>query len=115
MLGTRANVKVLRMVEVHSYRLVWPTEIVQWTGLSRSGVWKALHCLEDVSIIEPVDTGHGRVYPFRFASRNRLAGSIKGLFGAERDLLRRLRVRGESYDRGALLDPDAQESLPLLW
>lgn len=105
MLGREANLRVLRAITVNSWRLMWPSQVVDWTGLSRTGVWNALHRLEEAWIIEPVDTGHGRVYPFRFTARNRLADPLQKLFWAEQEVVR----------TGILLDPEKAQSVPRIW
>lgn len=115
MLGGGANLGVLRAIAAHSWRLVWPTEIVEWSGLSRSGVWKALHRLEEVAIVEPVDTGHGRVYPFRYVSRNRLADPLIQLFWAEQEALRAGIEKRGRLQIGTLLDGGKHAAMPRLW
>lgn len=117
MLGTRANLRVLRVfhAQVHANRLVWPSEIVQATGLSRAGVWKSLHRLETSLIIEPVNLAQGRAVPYRWVRRHRLAEPLIRLFGAEAEVLWRLRISGERPSRGAFIATDVPPELPRLW
>jgi hypothetical protein len=115
MLGTRANVRVLRVFHAQSPRLVWPSEIVQATGLSRAGVWKALNRLESSLIIEPVNLAQGRTVPYRCVRRHRLAEPLSRLFGTEAEVLRRLRISRERRSRGAFIAPEIPPDLPSLW
>lgn len=117
MLGTRANLKVMRALQtrLHSPRLIWPSEIVETTGLSRAGVWKALNRLESVLIIEPVNLGHGRTVPYRWVRRHRLAEPLSRLFGAEAEVLWRLRIAGERPTHGAFISPEVPPDLPGIW
>jgi hypothetical protein len=117
MLGTRANMQVLRALyaQFHTPRVIWPSEIVEATGLSRAGVWKALHRLERVLIIEPVNLAHGRVVPYRWVRRHRLAEPLSRLFGAEAAVLWRLRISGEPFSRAAFIAPEIPPDLPRIW
>lgn len=116
-LGTRANMRVLRVFrdQVHAPRLLWPSEIVEATGLSRAGVWKALNRLENTLIIEPVNLDQGRAVPYRWVRRHRLAEPLFRLFVAEAEVLWRLRISGEPDVRGAFIAPEIPLHRPSLW
>ena len=118
MLGTRANLSVLRALQTqfHTPRLIWPSEIVEATGLSRAGVWKALNRLESVLIIEPVNLAQGRAVPYRWVRRHRLAEPLSRLFGAEAQVLYQLRIAGEEGPtHGAFTAPEIPPDLPRIW
>jgi hypothetical protein len=116
-LGTRANMRVLRVFrdQAHAPRLLWPSEIVEKTGLSRAGVWKALNRLESQLIIEPVNLAHGRAIPYRWVRRHRLAEPLFRLFVAEAEVLWRLRISGEPDITAAFIDPEIAVGRPCLW
>lgn len=119
-LGTRANVRVLRVFHNHAPRLVWPSEIVDEARLSRAGVWNALKRLERSLLVEPVNLAYGRMVPYRQVRRHRMAEPLAELFRVESEVLWQARIAGlesgsRTILRSAFIILDFPPELPRLW
>lgn len=84
MLGTEANVRLLRVLTLAGTSLT-PGEVALRAGLGRTGVYPALAALEGTGIIEYVGVGAQR--QVRFRDEHPLSGPIARLFRAEADRL----------------------------
>lgn len=80
MLGTEANVRLLRVLTLAETSLT-AGELAQRAGLGRTGVYPALAALEAAGIIEYVGVGAQR--QLRFRDEHPLSGAIASLFRAE--------------------------------
>lgn len=90
MLGTEANVRLLRVLALAGTPLT-AAELAQRAGLGRTGVYPALAALETTGIIEYVGVGAQR--QVRFRAEHPLSGAIETLFRAEGDRLDALVVQ----------------------
>jgi predicted nucleotidyltransferase len=79
-LGTEANVRVLRDLARHGGQLSAPT-ITTRTGLARSVVWKALAQLVESGIVSAAGSGRAQLYALR--SNHPLGQAIDELFARE--------------------------------
>jgi signal transduction histidine kinase len=84
MLGTEANVRLLRVLTLSGTSLT-AGELALRAGLGRTGVYPALAALEATGIIEYVGVGAQR--QVRFRDEHPLSGAIASLFRAEADRL----------------------------
>ncbi|HKW47092.1 MAG TPA: helix-turn-helix domain-containing protein, partial [Gemmatimonadaceae bacterium] len=84
MLGTEANVRLLRVLTLAGTPLA-AGEIALRAGLGRTGVYPALAALEATGVIEYVGAGAQR--QVRFREEHPLSGAIESLFRAEADRL----------------------------
>jgi IclR-like helix-turn-helix domain-containing protein len=84
MLGTEANVRLLRVLTLAGTSLT-AGEVAQRAGLGRTGVYPALAALEAAGIIEYVGVGAQR--QVRFRDEHPLGSPIASLFRAEADRL----------------------------
>jgi hypothetical protein len=80
LLGTEANVRLLRVLALHGGQLSAPALVFR-TGLAKATVWSALASLEAMKIVEMAGTGRARLY--RLTMTNPLAGALEGLFQHE--------------------------------
>jgi hypothetical protein len=79
-LGSEANVRLIRVLALHGGQLSAPALVFR-TGLAKATVWSALSTLEAMKIVEVAGTGRARLYCLRGA--NPLAGTLEGLFWDE--------------------------------
>jgi predicted nucleotidyltransferase len=102
-LGTDANVRVLRELCRHGGELAAPT-LVMRSGLAQSSVRGAVIALETMKIIEVI--GSGRVRLFRLRRSHPLAPIIDTLFRAEEErfegILNAVRLAVESCGPGVI-------------
>lgn len=78
-LGSEANVRILRELSRHSGQLSRP-ELRKRTGLSRASVWHGLANLEQVGIVEIAGDARTRLYGL---AEHPLRPSLDALFEAE--------------------------------
>jgi hypothetical protein len=79
-LGTEANVRVLRELTRHGGQMSAPS-LVARTGLGRTSVWGALATLGKMNIIESAGTGRAVLY--RIRTDHPLHAPLDALFEAE--------------------------------
>lgn len=79
-LGTDANVRVLRELSRHGGMLSSPL-LADRSGLARASVWSALGPLEGIGIVSSEGTAKTRLY--RLNDRHPLAKSVQALFEQE--------------------------------
>lgn len=87
-LGTDANVRVLRELSRHGGLLSSPL-LADRSGLARASVWSALRTLEGIGIVSSEGMGRARLY--RFNNSHPLATSLEALF--EQEALRYSNIR----------------------
>ena len=80
MLGTEANVRLLRELSRHGGQLSAPSLIVR-TGLAKTSVWAGLAVLAKTGVISVAGTGRARLYSIR--SQGLLRTPLDALFDAE--------------------------------
>lgn len=83
-LGSEANVRVLRVLSLHGGHLSAP-EIAARSGLSRQGVWNALNALMELDVVEPL--GAGKTLLYYLQRGHPLESGLKALFTAEANRL----------------------------
>jgi predicted nucleotidyltransferase len=81
-LGTEANVRVLRELARHGGELSAPS-LVARSRLAQSSVREALMALETVRVVEPIGSGRARL--FRLNSSHPLTSALSALFEAEEE------------------------------
>lgn len=79
-LGTDANVRLLRELSLHGGLLSSPL-LADRSGLARASVWSALGTLEGIGIVSSEGTGRTRLY--RFNDKHPLATALEALFEQE--------------------------------
>lgn len=79
-LGTEANVRLLRELSRHGGQLSAPS-LVARTGLGRTSVWVALTTLKEMRIVESAGTGRAVLY--RIRTDHPLHAPLGALFEAE--------------------------------
>lgn len=80
MLGTEANVRLLREISRHGGQVSAP-DLVARTGLAKTSVWAGLASLDEVGIVAVAGTGRARLYSIRVD--HPLRPALDGLFEAE--------------------------------
>ncbi len=102
-LGTEANVRVLRELARHGGQLSAPA-IAARTGLARSNVWAGLATLVESGIVSAAGAGRARLYAIR--SGNPLGAAIDALFESEErrfeGILDSIRDAAHSLDPGIM-------------
>lgn len=86
-LGTEANVRVLRELAQHGGQLSAPL-IAARTRLARSNVWVGLTALVEAGVVSEAGAGRTRLYALR--SGHPLAAAISALFERENDRFERI-------------------------
>jgi predicted nucleotidyltransferase len=79
-LGTDANVRILRELSRHGGQLSAPS-LVSRTGIAKTSVWAGLTSLEQAGVVSVAGTGRARLYSIR--SDHPLRGALDALFEAE--------------------------------
>jgi hypothetical protein len=83
MLGTEANVRLLRVLAAEVNGALGAPDLADRTGLSLPGARKALRALVTSGIVRPI--GSGRAVQYALAESGDLAQSVAALFRAERE------------------------------
>jgi predicted nucleotidyltransferase len=102
MLGTDANVRLLREMSLHGGLLSSPL-LASRSGLARASVWSALGTLEEIDIVSSEGTGKARLY--RLNDRHPLAQPLHALF--EQEALRFSSIRAAVSEAITSARPDA--------
>lgn len=92
-LGTEANIRLLRELSRHGGMLSSPS-LSDRSGLARASVWSALATLEGIGIVSSEGTGKARLY--RFNKSHPLATPLGVLF--EQEALRYSKIRAVITD-----------------
>jgi predicted nucleotidyltransferase len=80
MLGTEANLRLLRELSRHGGQLSAPA-LVARTGLAKTSVWAGLASLDEAGVVEVAGTGRARLYSIRL--NHPLRHALGTLFEAE--------------------------------
>lgn len=80
LLGTEANVRLLRELSRHGGQLSAPS-LVTRTGLAKTSVWAGLAALQQIGMVSVAGTGRARLYSMR--PNCMLRASLDALFDAE--------------------------------
>lgn len=102
MLGTDANVRVLRELSQHGGLLSSPS-LASQSGLSRASAWVALASLEGIGIVSSKGTGKARLYQFNY--NHPLATSLAAVF--EEEAVRYSNIRTAIAEAASSIHPKA--------
>ncbi len=102
-LGTEANVRLLRELSRHGGQLSAPS-LVQRTGLAKTSVWAGLAALEQAGAVAIAGSGRARLYNIR--ADHPLRAALDALFEAEERrfdaILEAVRAAARGYGRRIL-------------
>ena len=88
MLGTEANVRLLRVLS-ETRTPLGKADVARRAGLNESGARRALTSLAKIGIVEALGTGSQR--PVQLSRKHPLAPALESLFGAEAERFERLK------------------------
>ena len=90
LLGTRANVRLVRLLAIDSTGPIGTPEAAEQTGLTEAGARRALRRLVKTGVVEEI--GGGRAQRFQLRESAHLVLQLKSLFLAERERFQHLLI-----------------------